>query len=906
MKGQEIRKRFLKFFEDKGHKILPSSSLVPADPTVLLTLAGMLQFKPYFLGIEVPSHKRVATSQKCVRMVDIERVGKTSQHHTFFEMLGNFSFGDYFKGEAISFAFELLTKEFKVPLEKLLFAVYEKDDEAYGIWKNTIGIPEDRIFRLSEENNFWAAGPTGPCGPCSEIYYDRGGEKGCGKPDCKPGCDCARYLEIWNLVFIEFDRDESGKLIPLPSKNIDTGMGLERIASILQDVPTNFDTDLFTPITAAIHDAIPEDIEKKREYINVIADHIRAITYLISDGVIPSNEGRGYVLRRLIRRASRFASLLGIKDSFLSRLSKTVVELGGDIYPELKKKENEIQKIIKIEETNFSSTLDQGLKLLQNLIEEHKDIKMIPGRDVFVLHDTYGFPIELTKELAGEKGFKIDEKGFTDEMEKQREKARCAGISGKKLDLQKLILSKFGATKFLGYETLQSDAKVVAVLPEEELIILDRTPFYPEGGGQTGDVGNLQTDGTEVKVKATSGAIGKAIAHQVDDVRPFKNGMAVKATVDSGTRYQTANHHTATHLLHAALRAVLGEGAKQTGSFVCPTYLRFDFSHFEPLTDDELLEIEKIVNDRIKQNIKVEVEEMPIRDAEKLGAVALFGEKYGAKVRVVKTGDVSMELCAGTHVKSTGIIELFKIKKEEAVASGVRRIEAVAGSPVIDYVLLELEKYRKQNIELLSKLKKLEYKKQEIGGSPLVDFDIFEITLEEQTIVKKALWAKDMIGIEKFLDHLNERNGRLEDRIVNIEKEIKKRLFLKASENIGKLSQEAKDISGIKVVARELVEEYPKDILREIADGIRDALKSCVVALACSEGGKVFLVTAVTDDLIKKGLDAGSLIKTAAKILGGGGGGKPGIAEAGGNNKGKIKEALEAIVAGISDKLGAK
>jgi len=900
MKSADIRKKFLNHFKKNGHKILPGSSLVPDDPGVLFTLAGMLQFKPYFLGIKSPPATRIATVQKCMRMVDIENVGKTGRHHTFFEMLGNFSFGDYFKREAITFAWELLTKEFGIPKEKLLVAVYEKDEEAERIWKEDIGLESEKIYKLGEDNNFWAAGPTGPCGPCSEIYYDYGKERSCGRPDCKPSCDCDRYLEVWNLVFIEYNRDESGKLDSLSQKGIDTGMGLERIAAVLQGVATNFDTDLFQPIIKMIVSAVKgRDVDVKS--LRIVADHIRAVTHIISDGIVPSNEGRGYVLRRLLRRAVRHARILALPSPYLDKLSQAVIDEGKSVYPEIKAKEKEIKKYIITEERNFAGTLESGLKLLQELFKTYKDEKLIPGTQAFKLHDTFGFPIDLTKEIASEAGFSVDEEGFDAQMEKQREKARGAGLGDKaKIELQ-LASVKLKPTKFVGYDTLQTEAKVLEVISQEKLVILDKTPFYPEAGGQVGDEGTIEIDGTEVKVTGTFGNIGGIIAHIVDDPSLFNKGTQVKATVDAGKRHSTEKHHTATHLLHKALRDILGEGVKQSGSLVAPDRLRFDYTISSAPTEEELARVENIVNDKIKENIKVETRVLGFEEAKKLGAIALFGEKYGEKVKVLKIGDFSMELCGGTHVNRTGIIELFKIKSDEAVSAGVRRIEAVAGSQVIEYILWLEENLRLKNVELLRKLKELEYKKERLGGSPLTDFEIFEITSEELNIIKKALRNKDMVALGRFIEHLRERNGRLSDRISNIEKEIKKLLRKKSDEEIEELLLKTKEINNVKFVVSAL-KDYDMETLRIIADNIRDRLKTCIILLASEIEKKLIFAAMVTDDLIKKGFNASELIREAAKITKGSGGGRAGIAEAGGKDLTKLNEALTKVIQIIGDK----
>jgi len=902
MKGSEIRKKFLKFFEKSGHSVVHSSSLVPKDPTVLLTLAGMLQFKPVFLGEEKPSFSRATSAQKCMRMIDIENVGRTPRHHTFFEMLGNFSFGDYFKKDAISFAWAFLTEEMKLDKGRLSIAVFEKDDEAYDIWAKEIGLPEDRIFRLGEDNNFWSVGPTGPCGPCSEIYWDMGEKHGCGRPSCAPGCDCDRFLELWNLVFIEFNRDNSGKLLPLPSKGIDTGMGLERIASVLQNVDSNFKTDLFKPIIDGIR-----RISKKDDAmaLHVVADHIRAAAFLIGDGVLPGNEGRGYVLRRLIRRAVRFGARLGVSGPFLDRLSQAVIKQYGDAYPELKKESKNIQRVIRSEEESFEATLDQGLKLLEQIIGEHAGDKVIPGDKAFRLHDTFGFPLDLTREIASESGFSVDSAGFEREMKAQRERAREAGIGKKHDSLDPGKYSGIPATKFVGYDDLQTDARVLAVFPDEGIVILDRTAFYPEGGGQAGDAGTLTIGKEEVKVLDTRMGSGGVILHSVKQAGKVKPKSTVSATVDAGRRFSTARHHTSTHLLHRALRDVLGEDTRQTGSFVGPEHFRFDYTHSGALSEDEISEISSKVNSKIREAIDVETFEASLDEAQKMGAVALFGEKYGERVRVLKIGDYSMELCGGTHVRNTGVIELFRILSDSSVASGVRRIEAVSGSKVIEHILSELEDIRRENVDLICACKAEEFRKQQLGGAPLLDFDVFEITIEEVNTIKKALRNKDLGAVDKFIGHLVERNERLKGRIDSIGKEIRSLSLKRVEDELPLLASKAKDVCGVRVLTASY-RDIDKDVLRNLRDRAVKVLPSCVMILASVVGGRPVIICAVTDDLVKKGLNASAVVKAAAAVVGGGGGGRPGLAEAGGKDPSKTEEAIEAGVAAVRSALEGK
>ncbi|KPJ65797.1 hypothetical protein AMJ44_09435 [candidate division WOR-1 bacterium DG_54_3] len=894
MKSPEIRERFLRFFENKGHKILPGSSLVPADPSVLLTLAGMLQFKPIFLGEEPPKYKRATTVQKCVRMVDIDNVGKTARHHTFFEMLGNFSFGDYFKKEAIPYAWELMADEFKLPKDKLLVAVYEKDDEAFSIWNKTIGLSPEKIFRLGEDNNFWSVGPTGPCGPCSEIYYDFGPEKGCGKPDCKPGCDCDRYLEVWNLVFIQYDRNEKGELIPLKKKGIDTGMGLERIASILQGVESNFETDLFVPLIAKIREQAKQSPPSQLS-LHIIADHIRAITHLIGDGIVPDNTGRGYVLRRLIRRAVRHGRLLGIEKPFLYSLSQEVIALMKDAYPALCQKDKVIANIIKTEEEHFLSTLEQGMSLFEEIREKHAKDKIIPGEIVFKLHDTYGFPVELTKEIAAEEGFAVDEEGFQAEMEKQRERAREAGIPAEKKKLQELDLDRFGATKFVGYEKSSEEAKILAVFSKEKFVILEKTPFYGESGGQVGDTGILKADSKEVRVTDTLMTPMGTIVHEVDDVNGLKEKMKVKATIDSSKRKAAEIHHTATHLLHRALKEVLGDQVKQTGSYVGPDKLRFDFNHFAGLSPDEIVQVEAKVNQKIKDKLKVEVLQKSYKEAVKMGAIALFGEKYGEKVRVLKVGDYSLELCGGTHVKSTADILFFKILSESALGAGIRRIEAMAGQAGKVCVIYKAKSLRDEAEELIRKYRLFQIEKEKLGGKKFTETRIFEIEVTELESLTKAVDDQDSVNVKKFLDHLEGRVEWLKERIAKAEKEIRDlKLVSVTGEASGYLAEMAV-VGEAKVLTREF-REYSMEMLRAISDTIQKEAKSCIVVLASSFPGRlIFLITA-TKDLVSKGYSAKKISEVFSQVVGGKGGGREAKAEGGGKDPTKIKEAFDKVL----------
>ncbi|MBI5699917.1 alanine--tRNA ligase [Candidatus Saganbacteria bacterium] len=868
MKSDEIRKTFLKYFESKGHKILPSSSLIPKDPTVLLTLAGMLQFKPIFLGIEEPQHKKVATVQKCIRMNDLENVGKTSRHHTFFEMLGNFSFGDYFKTEAIEMAWELLTKVYGLPADRLVAAVYEKDDEAAEIWAKKIKLPIDRIYRLDEENNFWSAGPTGPCGPCSEIYYDYGTP--CGRPNCNPACDCERFLEVWNLVFIEFDRQESGHLVPLPKKNIDTGMGLERIARLLQNVETNFDTDLFAPILKELPD--PQNLPAR-----VVADHVRAATYLLADGLRPGNEGRGYVLRRIIRRAVLFLKKLKLTEAYLSKLAEIVILINQAAYPELGRERKNILSILNYEEKAFSATLESGLKLL----DKYRGAKILPGEEAFKLHDTYGFPIELTRELMA-----VDEAGFAKCMEEQRGRARQAGSFREKFDAAQL--KNLGRTNFIGYDKFEAEAKITGMVPEENIVVLDKSPFYPEGGGQVGDTGILG----ENLVQDTYGEIGGLIGHKLDHADNLKVGQKVKVKIDLSKRAATSAHHTSTHLLQAALRRVLGPEVKQSGSLVAPDRLRFDYTSTRALTPAEIGQVEKIVNDSIKAALPVEIFETTMEEARKLGVLAFFEEKYGEKVRVVKIDEVSRELCGGCHVKNTKEIAFFKIVKEDALQAGVRRIEATAGSAAKVSTV-----FRGKNLKLTIDGLMQKHRLLQAQAGKQLEADIFEIDVEEIERLKRAVDAQDIENVNKFLEHLEGRREWLRDRNLTLEKEIGKLKEKQALERADDIAKDIKEIKGVRVLAVELA-GFNIDNLRSLSDSLRQKIGSGILLLAGTAEGKVSFLVSVPDELTSK-YHAGKLAKILAETCGGGGGGKANKAEAGGKDPSKVGEAFNQAIGSL-------
>ena len=865
--GKEIREAFLKFFEDKGHQRVKSSPLIPKnDPTLLFTNAGMVQFKDYFLGKEKPPFKRATSCQKCMRAGgkhnDLENVGKTGRHHTFFEMLGNFSFGDYFKKEAIEFAWELVTKVFKLPEERLYVSVYEKDDEAFEIWNKVIGLPENKIYRLGEKDNFWAMGDTGPCGPCSEIYYDRGEEFACGE-NCEIGtCDCDRYLEIWNLVFMQYERDESGKLTPLAHPSIDTGMGLERIASVLQNVPSNYETDLLFPLVKWASDLSGTPYgkdEKSSTSMRVIADHLRALVFLIADGVLPSNEGRGYVLRRIIRRASRHGRLLGIEKPFLYGGIEKVIEIMGDVYPEIVENKELIKKVALKEEERFSRTLERGLYILQELIEKLKSNgkDTIPGEEVFKLYDTFGFPLDLILEVANDENLRVDVAGFEKLLAEQKERARKAWKGG----VQKVIspelqkLSEESPSIFIGYDHLEGIGKVTGILKgenlveevkegEEAIIILDKTPFYPEKGGQVGDTGIIEGSNCYCEVLDTQNITENLIGHQATVKRGIiKVGDVVNAIVNEERRKAIMRAHTATHLLHKALREVLGNHVKQAGSLVLPDRLRFDFTHFEAPTEEELRAVEETVYDWILKNYPVKVEEMSYDEALERGAIALFGEKYGDVVRVVDVGGVSIELCGGTHVERSGDIGFFKLTSESSISSGTRRVEAVVGKEAFNYV------EEKEN--LIKNLRK-------VLQSP-----------EEQLLQK----------LQKLKEELKEKERELE--------KVRRKL---ATAEVNQIVENAPVINGIKVVTAKL-DGFGGKELAEVADVIRNKAGTAAVMLVGIKDGKASLLIALTKDLTDR-FKAGEIIKRIAPILEGRGGGRPDIAQGGVQNLTRLEEAF--------------
>lgn len=865
LSGQEIRRKYKQFFADRGHLVFPSASLVPHnDPSLLWINAGMAPLKPYFDGREIPERPRIVSSQKCIRTNDIENVGHTARHQTFFEMLGNFSFGDYFKAEVIPWAWEFLTNDLGFDAELLSVTVHYTDDEAWNIWHDVVGIPEGRIVK-GDEDNFWDIG-EGPCGPCSEIFYDRGALYGCGQEDCKPGCDCDRFLEVWNLVFTQFNHEPDGSRTELPKKNIDTGMGLERVASILQDVPNNFETDLFRPIidhTAKIAER-PYGVDKAADvHFKIIADHVRTVAFAIGDGVLPSNEGRGYIIRRLLRRAIRSGRKLGMERPFLNELVTTVAEIMGADYPEVREKLDFIRRVVRTEEERFHETLAEGEALLTAALDELQDSggKMLSGQDAFKLYDTFGFPVDLTEEIAAERGVAIDRDAFAKELEAQRTRARSARHSTEGMNVSRgQIESYMDESTFVGYETLRSESRVLAVFKggervptliagESGQVVLDVTPFYAESGGQVADMGQLTRPGTTVEVTDVKKAPHGQNAHSVTVTEgTLAEGELVVAAVNESARRDTVKNHTATHLLHKALREVLGTHVAQAGSLVEPERLRFDFSHFGPLTDSELREVERRVNDAVWRDYPVVIEEMDINDAKAKGAMALFGEKYGQRVRVVQAGDYSIELCGGCHVPRTGVIGLFQIVTETGIGSGVRRIEAVTGRFAYEHVQAR------------------------------------EQILSSATGLLKTASASELVArIERLLDDMRQLERDLESAQGRL-------LHARALE----LLDQVETVAGVPVLCA-IVEGADADSLRKLTDELREKLDSYVVVLGSVMNDKVALVAAVSGDLQKQGLHAGQLVKGVAAVTGGGGGGRPDLAQAGGRDAAKLPEAIARV-----------
>lgn len=861
----QIRKKFLEFFESKGHLVMKSFSLVPHnDNSLLLINSGMAPLKPYFTGQEIPPRKRVCTCQKCIRTGDIENVGKTARHGTFFEMLGNFSFGDYFKHEAIAWTWEFLTEVAGLDPNRLYPSVYLDDDEAFEIWNKEIGIPADRIYKFGKEDNFWEHG-EGPCGPCSEVYYDRGEKYGCGKPTCTVGCDCDRYMEIWNNVFSQFNSDGKGNYTELIQKNIDTGMGLERLAVALQDVESIFEVDtikaLLDKVAELAHTSYKED-EKKDVSLRLITDHIRSCTFMISDGIMPSNEGRGYVLRRLLRRAARHGRMLGIKDTFLANLANTVIELSKDGYPELEEKKEMILKVLTEEENKFNKTIDQGLSILSDIEEklaENKE-KIISGEDAFRLYDTYGFPLDLTKEIIEEKGFSVDEDGFNKAMEAQRNQARAArkatNYMGADVTIYQSLDPKLTSV-FEGYDSLTDTGKITALTTEDEIveavaegdhgtIILDKTSFYATMGGQNADIGIIKTVNSVFNVVDVIKLGGNKIGH-VGYVSQgmFKLGDTVETVVDAENRRRTAANHSATHLLHKALREVLGNHVEQAGSYVDAKRLRFDFTHFKSLSKKELDDVEVLVNREINKSLPVVTDVMDVESAKKSGAMALFGEKYQKDVRVVSMGDFSKELCGGTHVHNTADIKLFKIISDNGIAAGVRRIEALTNDGVIEFY---------KNIEnRMNECAKL-------------------LKTNENELVSKTE------SVLEEIKTLKSENEKLKAKL--------------ASEALGDSKESIEEIGGIKFIAMH-VSGVEMNELRNLGDKLKSDVDDGMVVLASDVDGKVNLLCMAGDKALAVGAHAGNIIKGIAAIVGGGGGGRPNIAQAGGKNPKGIKDALD-------------
>ena len=861
----ELRKMYLDFFESKGHLKMHSFSLVPQnDNSLLLINAGMAPLKPYFTGQEIPPRKRVTTCQKCIRTGDIENVGKTARHGTFFEMLGNFSFGDYFKKEAIAWSWEFLTETVGLDANRLFPSVYLEDDEAFDIWNKEVGIPAERIFRFGKADNFWEHG-AGPCGPCSEIYYDRGEKYGCGKPSCTVGCDCDRYIEVWNNVFTQFNGDGNGNYETLENKNIDTGMGLERLAVVVQDVDSIFDVDTIKAIrekVCEIAGVTYKADEKKDISIRLITDHIRSVTFMISDGVIPSNEGRGYVLRRLLRRAARHGRLLGIEGRFLANLCKTVIAESKDGYPELEEKKDYIFKLITIEEDNFNKTIDQGLSILADMEEElvREGKKTLSGDEAFKLYDTYGFPLDLTKEILEEKGFSVDEEGFTKAMNVQRETARSARGTTNYMGAEETVYQQIDpaiTSTFVGYDHLEYDSEIIVLTTETELveeliagskgtIIVNETPFYATSGGQAADTGVITGKNATFVVEDTVKLQGGKIGH-VGTVTEglFTKGDKVTLSVDGDKRLATAKNHSATHLLQKALRTVLGTHVEQAGSQVTANHLRFDFTHFQALTKEEILKVEEIVNGQISANLPVATDVMNIEDAKKSGAMALFGEKYADDVRVVSMGEFSKELCGGTHVSNTGVISVFKILSETGIAAGVRRIEAMTSVGVLEY-------YKSLETELM---------------------EIARAAKAEPSMVVKKIEA-----MQEEIKGLHAENDKLKSKL--------------AKEAIGDVMNQVVEVKGVKLLATK-VPEMDMNGLRNLGDSLKEKLGQGVVVLVSAQGAdKVNLITMATDNAIEKGAHAGNLIKALAGLVGGGGGGRPNMAQAGGKNPAGMDEVI--------------
>lgn len=877
MTGSDIRRQFLEYFKKHDHQIVRSSSLVPVeDPTLLFTNAGMVQFKRTFLGEETRGYVRAASSQKCVRAGgkhnDLENVGYTARHHTFFEMLGNFSFGDYFKEKAVEFAWDILVTGYGLAVDKLWVSVYLNDDEAHNIWHKNVGVSEDRIVRFGDKDNFWSMGDTGPCGPCSEILIDRGEKYGCGKPDCRVGCDCDRYLEIWNLVFMQFDRDASGKMTPLPRPSIDTGMGLERIAAAVQNVPTNYDTDLIIPIIRkteelsqkSLGDSAASDVAMK-----VIADHSRAAAFLICDGILPSNEGRGYVLRRIMRRAIRYGRNIGLVKPFLHETSQVVIETMKEAYPEFDGAESFIANVIKNEEARFSETLDNGLRLLNDTLSEikAKGLNTVSGDIIFKLYDTYGFPPDIVRDIVrdvvrDEKLF-LDMDGFNAAMESQREKSRSVATFTGITEAYKNLSVKRLIPRFVGYDKQTCESKVLLIVKDgketseagagsDMEIVTEETPFYGESGGQTGDTGSISSKNLEIAVTDTIKDPAGIIIHKGKIIiGAVSKGQSVTLAVDNKRRNATALNHTATHILHSILKQILGDHVKQAGSFVSSERLRFDFTHFSQVDSETLDKIESLVNERIRENALTCAEEMDADKAFKSGATALFEEKYGDVVRVISLGSFSKELCGGTHTDRTGNIGLFKIIGESSVASGVRRIEALTGAAALNYI--------QQSVKIL--------------------YETARIVKEKPEALSQKV--EKMLSRQRFY-----------------EKELEKTKVKIASRAAEEIDNEIKLLNGVRVLVKKVSADTPA-ALRDIADKFRNKIKSGIVVLGSAADSKVFLIVVVTNDLTGK-YHAGNIVKHVSSVVGGGGGGRPDMAQAGGSIPEKLDEALAGVYDVIS------
>lgn len=871
----ELRRMFLEFFESKEHLKMKSFSLVPHnDNSLLLINSGMAPLKPYFTGQEIPPRRRVTTCQKCIRTGDLENVGKTARHGTFFEMLGNFSFGDYFKKEAIAWSWEFLTQVVGLDADRLYPSIYENDEEAFEIWNKDIGIAPERIFRFGKEDNFWEHG-SGPCGPCSEIYYDRGEKYGCGKPGCTVGCDCDRYMEIWNNVFTQFDNDGKGNYTELQQKNIDTGMGLERLASVVQDVDSIFDVDTVLALRTKVCEIA--GVEYKKEYetdvsIRIITDHIRSATFMISDGIMPSNEGRGYVLRRIIRRAARQGRKLGVQRMFLAELSGTVIEGSKDGYPELDEKKEFIFNTLNQEEEKFNKTIDQGLTILSEMEEQITKAgkKQLGGADAFKLYDTYGFPLDLTREILEEKGLTVDEKGFQNCMQEQKEKARKARKVTNYMGADVTVYESIDpaiTTEFVGYDNLIWESEVTVLTTETELVdaltdgqvgtvIAPQTPFYATMGGQEGDIGSITTADGEFQVENTIKLMGGKVGHIGKVVRGMiKKGDKITLSVDTTRRASTCKNHSATHLLQKALREVLGAHVEQAGSYQDGERTRFDFSHPTAMTAEQIRRVEQIVNEKIAENLAVETKIMSIEDAKKTGAMALFGEKYGDTVRVVQMGEFSSELCGGTHVKHTGTIGSFKILSESGVAAGVRRIEAVTGSNVTAYY---------QNLE---------------------------VQLQEAARTLKTIPA-----------NLVERCEHLMAEMKALQSENEALKSKAAKDALGDVTDQVQEVKGVKLLASK-VAGVDMNGLRELGDQLKEKLGDGVVVLLSEKEGKVNLVAMATEGAMAKGAHAGNLIKGIAALVGGGGGGRPNMAQAGGKNPAGMDEAIAACAKVLGEQI---